>query len=295
MATRFPESSKLIHSTESEMKHFYDHVMIQEGNNIQKHFSSPRGVAIDTNTNCIYVVENSRRLAFSRCVFTCVSIYSGDGEFLETFSLKQHMWATWGIAIHDDNLYLTDNLKHSVFHFKIAPGFKLVGKVGSLGVCVGCFSSPKQLTVSTNGNLFVADCTNNRVVVLDSNLQYQQCIKHSSMKRPRDLKLISDEVYVLCSRSRVLVFSHVGEILRTICLSFQMNDPLFFCIDGDNNIITTNDRDVRIFSNKGEFLDTLWEISVRGVLESPKGISPDKNGKLIVVMGVSKIMIHIFS
>ena len=173
----------------------------------------PRGVAIDPNTNCIYVAEIR---SHGR-----VSIYSEKGEFIDAFFHK-YLNGPWGIAIHNDNLYVTDKFLHLLLHFKIGPDFKLVGKVGGLGPGVGFFSSPRQLAVSTNGNLFVADCTNHRVVILDSNLHYQRCIKPSSMKRPRDIKLTTDEVYVLCAKSRVLVFSYTGETLRTMSLSFRL-------------------------------------------------------------------------
>ena len=292
MATQFPESPQLIHSTESEIEHIYDHVKIRGGNNIYGKCSSPRGIAIDPNTNYMYVAEILFPPPIAR-----LSIYSEKAEFVDAF-VSEHLTSPWGIAIHNDSLYVTDKKRHSVFHFKIAPGFKLVGKVGGLGAGVGFFSSPRQLAVSTNGNLFVADCTNHRVVILNSNLHYQQCIKHSSlMNRPRDVKLTPDEVYVLCARSRVFVFSYTGEIMRAMSLSFQINDPLFFCLDADNNIVVTNDRhkDVKIYSNKGKFLQALWKESVRGkVIDSPKGIALTKDKKLIVVSGSTKIKIQIF-
>ena len=66
---------------------------------------NPCGVVIDENTNLIYVAEglDSRRL----------SIFSETGEFINTFTHRD-MRDPWGIAIHRDNLYVTDKGVHAV-------------------------------------------------------------------------------------------------------------------------------------------------------------------------------------
>ena len=112
----------------------------------------PQGVAIDENTNLIYIAEKG----------SCrVSIFSETGEFINTFT-HQDMRVPHGIAIHRDNLYVTDYGVHAVFQFKIEVDMRLVAKLGSYGSGMGQFKSPLGLTVSTNGDVFVADYDNNR-------------------------------------------------------------------------------------------------------------------------------------
>ena len=60
----------------------------------------PIGVAIDPGTNHIYVAEAG--FNFSR-----VSIFSDFGEFLNSYN-HEYMKALYGIAIHGNNLYVTD-------------------------------------------------------------------------------------------------------------------------------------------------------------------------------------------
>ena len=89
---------------------------------------------------------------------------------------------------------------------------RLVAKLGSEESGMGQFYSPLGLTVSTNGDMFVADCSNHRIQILDDSLHFQREITHRTMEHPRDVKVTPDEVYVLCAVSPcILVFSHAGE------------------------------------------------------------------------------------
>ena len=85
---------------------------------------APQGVAIDENNGSIYVVDGS--------VSNRVSIFSETGKFLDTFSHKG-MTYPWGIAIHGDNIYVTDTMSHAVFHFKIEQQIRHIATFGSKG------------------------------------------------------------------------------------------------------------------------------------------------------------------
>ena len=145
----------------------------------------PSGVAIDENTNLIYVTEG---LGSCR-----VSIFSETGEFIDTFT-NQDMRAPFGIAIHRDNLYVTDTGVHAVFQFKIEADMRLVTKLGSEGSVIGQFNYPNGLSVSTNGDVFVADFDNNRIQILDDSLHFQRLITHQTLQHPCDVKLTPNEV-----------------------------------------------------------------------------------------------------
>ena len=85
----------------------------------------PHAVTVDSNSNQIYVVEGLYLTEGFRNIAR-VSIFLETGEFLNTFSL-QHMKEPYGIAIHRDNVYVTDIVEHSVFHFKVEASVSLVG------------------------------------------------------------------------------------------------------------------------------------------------------------------------
>ena len=254
---------------------------------------NPCGVAIDGNTNLIYVAElGSHR----------VSIFSETGAFINTFS-HEDMRAPCGIAIHRGSLYVTDTIANAVFQFKIGTDMRLVAKLGSQGSGVGQFNRPYGLSVSPNGDVFVADYSNNRIQVLDDSLHFQRCITHETMQYPRDIKLTPDEVYVLCAVSPcILVFSHAGEKIRSLVTQGGMGMPIesadFFCLDRKQNLLISDYRNsqVRIFSKEGTHLHTIGQPGQQaGMFDFPQGIVLTKNLKLIIVSWNDFCALQIFS
>ena len=254
---------------------------------------NPWGVAIDENTNLIYIAEGEGSCR--------VSIFSETGEFINTFT-HQDMRQPWGIAIHRDNLYVTDDGVHAVFQFKIEVDMRLVAKLGSEGSGIGQFNCPRGLTVSTNGDVFVADHNNNRFQILDDSLHFQREITHQTMERPCDVKLTPDEVYVLCGVSPcILVFSHAGEKIRQLItwgMGLQIGLADFFCLDRKQNLLISDwlNHEVRIFSKEGTHLHTIGEEGQEvGKLFVPEGIVLTKNLKLIIVSDNTSYRLQIFS
>ena len=253
---------------------------------------NPWGVAIDENSNLIYVAEgfNSFR----------ISIFSDNGAFINTFT-HQRMKEPWGIAIHRDNLYVTDTRVHAIFQFKIKADMCLVAKLESEGSGMGSLYYPRGLTVSTNGDVFVADCKNNRIQILDDSLHFQRAITHKAMKQPNDVKLTPDEVYVLCGISPcILVFSHAGEKIRHLItrgMGMQIEYAYFFCLDRNQNLLISDcsNHQIRIFSKEGTHLHNIGrEGQEVGMLYSPQGIVLTENLKLIIVSKNDKYRVQFF-
>ena len=147
-----------------------------------------------------------------------ISVFSERGDFL-TCLTPQDMRLPHGLAIHGDYLYVTDITLHAIFQFKMEPQFSLVTKQGKEGSQIGEFNCPANLTVSTNGDVYVADCNNNRVQILNSSLQHLRTLTEQLIVFPHDIKLTADEVYVLCEDNPcVHVFSHAE---RDYALWFQ--------------------------------------------------------------------------
>ena len=254
----------------------------------------PCGVAVDENTDLIYVAEGigSRR----------VSIFSETGAFINTFS-HEDMRAPYGISIHRDSLYVTDIRAHAVFRFKIEADMRLVAKLGSRGSGMGQFNCPQGLSVSPNGDVFVADYWNHRIQILDNSLHFQRSITHQTMEDPCDIKLTPDEVFVLCAVSPcILVFSHAGEKIRSLVTrggrGMQIGSADFFCLDRKQNLLISDygNNQVRIFSKEGTHLHSIGQPGdAVGMLSHPKGIVLTKNLKLIIVSRNSNYALQIFS
>ena len=82
---------------------------------------NPNGVAIDTN-NRIFIAEVDVSEQHTR-----ISVFSEKGEFLTSFT-HQFFRCPYGIAIHGDNLYVTDIQVHAIFQFKVETNFPLIAK-----------------------------------------------------------------------------------------------------------------------------------------------------------------------
>ena len=254
----------------------------------------PRAVAIDSN-NRIFVTEGISLRSHAR-----ISVFSERGEFLTCFS-HQDMRELWGIAIHGDNLYVTDTEVHSIFHFKIETDFPLVAKRGTKGQQVGRFNKPSNLAVSNNGDVYVTDDGNNRVQILNSSILHPRTLTPQRIESLRDIKLTADEVYVLClDNPCVHVFSHAGERLRSLVsrgVQMQVTSSLFFCLDSAENIIISDwSHRIKIFTKEGNLLTTIGERGHQaGMFIYPIGLAITKELNLVVVSENSNSVLQIFS
>ena len=212
------------------------------------------------------------------------------------------MIVPWGLAIHGDNLYVSDIIAHSIFHFKTDTNFPLVAKVGTRGRIVGKFNQPHNLAVSNNGDVYVTDYNNNRVQIFSSSLLYPRNLTQQRIKHPCDIKLTADEVYVLCHDNPCLhVFSHAGEKLRSLISrgdQMQVYQPFFFCLDSAENIIISDysSDTIQIFTKEGNLITRIGEEGHQvGMLHGPTGMALTKELSLVVVSLNENFGLQIFS
>ena len=260
-------------------------------------------VAIDSNDR-IFVAEAATFFS----PHARISVFSERGEFLTCFN-HQDMICPWGIAIHGDNLYVADARVHSIFHFKIDTDFPLVAKRRTEGQQVGEFTTeffprdyPYTIAVSNNGDVYVADCKNHRVQILNSSLLHPRTLTQEPIKHTNDIKLTADEVYVLCDDNPcVHVFSYAGERLRSLVsrgVQMQVTNPSFFCLDSAENIIISDweSHRIKIFTKEGNLLTTIGEKGEQaGMFIFPKGLAITKELNLIVVSQNKNSVLQIFS
>ena len=255
---------------------------------------STQGVAIDTN-NRIFIAEGDE-LEHRR-----ISVFSEKGEYLTSFT-HQYFRRPHGITIHGDNLYVTDVEVHAIFQFKIETDFPLVAKQGTKGSQIGEFKFPTNLAVSTHGEVYVTDCNNRRVQILNSSLQHLRSLTEQPIEHPIDIKLTADEVYVLCwDNPCVQVFSHAGERLRSLVSrgeQMQVFNAWFFCLDAERNIIISDydTHQIKIFSKQGNHIRTIGEEGEQpGMFFNPEGLALTKDLSLVVVSWCYNFGIQIFS
>ena len=188
-------------------------------------------------------------------------------------------------------MYVTDMEDHSLFHFRVEEKLRFVARFRGKGSGIGQFNDPRQLAVSTNGDIFVILFKSEQIQILNSNLHYKRHISHHSMVQPIDVKLTPDEVFVLCYYSPcVKVFSYTGRLMRSLItlggIGMQVNYPTFFCLDTDRNILLSDHtaHQIKIFSKEGTLLHTLGKYGREpGMHTYSQGIALTSNLKLVIV------------
>ena len=154
----------------------------------------------------------------------------------------------------------------------------------------GQLNYPKGLCIDSNGDMYVADCLNNRVSVFSKELKFLNYLGTQQLKCPRDVKVTQDSVVVLDRSANCLhFFSRRGELLRSFLT--QGEDGLvyhlqFFCLDIAGNILVTDyyRHCIKIFSPSGQLIHTIGkEGHGRGELFCPFGISVTQSGTIFVV------------
>ena len=117
-----------------------------------EHPLQPTCVTTDPYTKSIYVVE---------LVADClrVSILSESGDIVNRF-IQEDLGFPHGIAIYQDNLYMTLSRKPFLVNFKVADDLHLIRSKEDIGSSVDCkfqFDHHRRLAISNNGDVFVID------------------------------------------------------------------------------------------------------------------------------------------
>ena len=265
----------------------------------------PTCVTVDPSTEQIYVGEQFYKS-------TRVFIFSESGNIVKQF-IQKGLCYPKGMAIHQDNLYLTLLEKTFLVHFKVADDLHLIRSKEDIGSTVDKFKQLRRLAVSNNGDVFVTDYSRHRVQILDGDLNYKRQISHYSMVHPCDVKLNADEVFVLSfnplhSRYCILVFNQKGFKLRSIILR-GLSQPVFeisrwafhypvFCLDSYGNLIINdvNTDEVKFFTKEGALFQKLGDSGPGpGMFMYITGLTLTANHKLIVVSMFGDFKLQIFS
>ena len=249
-------------------------VKLGTGNNELRY---PTGLALDEISQKVYIVDSGNR---------SVKVLSFQGEFLTQFG-QEVLSGPWGIAVTEEFIFVTDLNHNSLLQFN-KDTLQLINRAGTKEE----LNSPQGLCVDRNGDVFIADCRNYRVIVLSGNLSFKSCIGTGILSLPLDVKLSPDTLVVLDrSPNCVRIFSKGGDLL-TSCVSqgsepnCLVNRPFFFCIDPDMNILISDygHDTIKIFTHSGELIHTLGKKGKsRGELIEPYGIAVSHSGTIFIV------------
>ena len=243
-----------------------------------KELNEARGLALDEPNQLIYIAD---------CGNGRIQVVSVAGNFLERFG-QGTLKSPYGIAVTEDNVFVTDILLHALFQFR-KNDYKLMERTGTEGGREGELNCPYGLCIDNNGDVYVADCNNKRVSVFSKVLKFLNWLGTQQLSFPKDVKVTQDSVVVLdWSINFIHFFSRSGELLRSCVTRGKdgMEDsPFFFCLDPAGNILISQyyRHSVKILSPSGQLVHTIGKRgNGRGEFYYPYGICTTQLGTIFV-------------
>jgi NHL repeat len=156
--------------------------------------------------------------------------------------------------------------------------FTSLSSFGEFGSGPGQLSSPAQIAVASNGDLYVADSGNDRVAVFAGDGTFRRAFGAAQMLEPKDVALDgAGRAFVAdTGNDRVAVFSGEGAFLFAFGEA-ELTDPSGVAVDGSNVFVadTGNDR-VAVFTDAGGFVDSIEPIL------SPRDVIVGSDGNLYI-------------
>ena len=230
----------------------------------KRELNYPRGLTLYKNES-IYIAdtENSR-----------IQIFSTAGKFVAEFG-KEQLNRPHSIALNDKWVFVSDYNHNAVFKFQITNN-KFVCQSAK-----GELHYPSGITVDASGEVLVADCGNNRIAILYSELKLVRKIGKDKLKNPRDVKINNNNIFVADNNEidNIHIFTKAGDMIRSFIKLDKGTYLINFCFDLYNNIIVSDyySKSIQIYTINGHLIHKI-------VCKSyTNGIAVDNNNNIICV------------
>ena len=244
-------------------------------------FKHPWGVVVEHKSENIYVTEERNNR---------VQVFNKEAKYLFEFGndkIKQPLY----IVIYKDRVFVTQNGDGCLLVYNLNGEF--IQQVGTPGSAEGQFNNPRGIAIhNTNGDIYICDCSNNRIQIFSNDYSYKSQFGMSILKYPTDIQLTKDSIFLLSLQNPFLyTFNYnLTQLHNTVCDSIckHLNNPYSFFIDGNDNFIISNYRNnnIVIFNNTGHLLHTLTDS-----ISQPTGVCLNSNGGIIVVGYNNRLLI----
>ena len=261
-------------------------VSVCENGKGMEQLSSPRGVTVDNKTGNIYIADQFNN---------CVKVFDRTGKYLFKIGNNESegkMLYPRDVAICGD-IVLISHFNHSILNYQL--NGKFISKIGSFGQSELEFDCPCGLTIDeSNGDIYICDCFNNRIQILNVNFSFKSQFGKDTLKTPRDVKVSKEYILVLDSSNPCLHLFNYNHILQKSLISrgkgMQVVNPYYFFIDQAHNIL---------ISDRGSNFIHIFNIQFKlfhkiPVSDYPTGVTVDNQGNVIVACQAEKNCLQIF-
>ena len=232
---------------------------------------SPRGVAIDPNTDDIYVADTSNDR---------IQVYDWKARCTREFS-NSYLSGPKGICVSEseNRIFVTANSDNMVQSYRKDGSF--VKEIDSYHSYQ--FNDPIGIAADQCCKVYVCDRRNDKVVVFDKGLHFITVLT-KRLSRPRDVKLRNNQVIILSDSNNNCIHFYTpgGDFLRTLIESghkdYQVSCAYFFDIDSRGNILITDTDNncIKVFNTEGCYIcDIGAKGEEKGDFKYPTGIAVD--------------------
>ena len=250
----------------------------------------PRDVTVDNKTGNIYIADQ---------YINCVKVFDSTGKYLFKFGDNEDegkMDRPISVAICGDRI-LISQCNHCILNYQLNGKFgKFISKIGKYGKGELEFDYPFGLTIDeSNGNIYVSDCSNNRIQILSQDFRFISQFGKDILKQPLDVKLSKEYIFVLDVSNPCLHLFSYNHILQKSVISrgngMQVINPYYFFIDQTDNILISDNgsNSIHVFDKETQLIHKI------SVSHDPRGITVDKRGRVIVVCRAINNCLQIFS
>ena len=235
----------------------------------------PWGMALNSKQQLVVAERSGRK----------VTVFDREGKKVQTITCEKFSRPK-GVAVDkDDNIYVSDDSNCSLLKF--SKEGKLMKVVEQRGTQPGEFNDLGMIKV-LNDKLYVCDRGNNRVQILNTELEYVNSFGchgngDGQLNWPNDIAQDrAGNLYVTDSyNNRVQVFDCKGQFLSTFSkntASEQLKHPYGICVGYDQLVYVCDrgNRCVSVFKTSGEFVTSFGQFSC------PAGIVIDDDGFVYV-------------
>ena len=257
----------------------YGNVFVTEGELYSTRFERQVSTRLNQSTislsdpSCLAVDPISQELCLLDSLTSRVVLFSQEGEYKRQFG--QGLLSMWGgmnepkgLSLRGSRVFVTQSQGHCLREYRLDG--TLVAQVGSLGSSPRQFNTP--LGVDTDStNIYVCDCYNNRIQVLDNKLDFARRFSGVSLKFPRQLKVLDGRIFVLTQYRTCVqeIDKQDGSWVRSIVTleDSSQSSRISFSFDRDRNIFLCNpvSRSVSVLSHNS--LQVLYSSEYTGAQE----------------------------
>lgn len=200
-----------------------------------------------------------------------------------------------GIATDGLNLYVSDYGNHRLQRFDSNLNFISSFSTRDTSFAEARFGYPLGVALSRQGDLFVLDGDNLRVIKFAGNVRYERSFgdiddQRSRLRRPEKILVGQDDhVYVL-EPDRLLEFDYFGHYLRTIGQG-MFDNASGFCPFRDGIIIVKQGA-LHWFNGRGELVRTILagDLQLKNGIDAMQDIAVD--GERLLILTSTRL--HIF-